>query len=141
MIEKIKHKDLNLAIIIRSNFKKNGIEFFTDDEDTMQIGYMQRQENYEIKPHRHNSVARTVHLTQEVLFLKSGKVRVDFYDHDEIYIKSSILNQGDVILLIDGGHGFKMIASSEIIEVKQGPFLGDLDKVRFNATEDSKIVY
>lgn len=141
MIEKIKHKDLNLAIIIRSNFEKNGIEFFTDDEDTMQIGYMQRKENYEIKPHRHNSVERKVHLTQEVLFLKSGKVRVDFYDNQEIYIKSSILNQGDVILLIDGGHGFKMIESSEIIEVKQGPFLGDLDKVRFDATEDSKIIY
>jgi mannose-6-phosphate isomerase-like protein (cupin superfamily) len=80
-----------------------------------------------------------VHLTQEVLFIKSGKVRVDFYSNEQVYLESRILNQGDVILLSDGGHGFKMLEPSEIIEVKQGPYCGEQDKVRFEPVEDSII--
>jgi hypothetical protein len=139
MLEKVYKKELQLAIIIRSGFQKSGIEFFTNDNDSQQLGYMNRPEGYEIKPHRHNLVQREVHLTQEVLFIKSGKVRVDFYSNDQEYLQSSILNQGDVILLSDGGHGFKMLEPSEIIEVKQGPYCGEQDKVRFEPVDDSII--
>jgi mannose-6-phosphate isomerase-like protein (cupin superfamily) len=92
---------------------------------------MNRPEGYEIKPHRHNLVPREVHLTQEVLFIKSGKVRVDFYNNEQLYLESRILLAGDIVLLSDGGHGFKMLEPSEIIEVKQGPYCGEMDKVRF----------
>lgn len=141
MIDYIKIKDLTLGIIIRANYKKEGIEFFTNDNDSQQLGYMNRHEGYIIPPHRHNIVPREVHLTQEVLFIKSGKVRVDFYDNEQIYIKSSIVNQGDVILLADGGHGFKMLENSEMIEVKQGPYCGEKDKVRFNPIEDNDVKF
>ena len=141
MVEKIEFEKLTLAIIIRANYKKEGIEFFTNDNDSQQLGYMNRPEGYIIAPHRHNIVPREVHLTQEVLYIKSGKVRVDFYDNEQNYIKSSVLNSGDVILLSDGGHGFKMLEQSEIIEVKQGPYCGERDKVRFNALNDEHVIY
>lgn len=140
MVEKIIYKDLELAIIIRNSYQKDGIEFFTNDDSSQQLGYMNRPENYIIEPHRHNIVPRAVHLTQEVLFIKSGKVRVDFYDNEQKYLKSKILFAGDVILLSDGGHGFKMLEQSEIIEVKQGPYNGERDKVRFETIDDKSII-
>lgn len=140
MIENIQHNNLLLAIIIRADYQKEGIEFFTNDNDSQQLGYMNRPEGYVIAPHRHNLVAREVHLTQEVLLIRSGKVRVDFYDNEQNYIKSAILEKGDVILLSDGGHGFKMLEKSEMIEVKQGPYCGDVDKVRFTPVDESDLI-
>jgi hypothetical protein len=139
MLEEIFNSETRLAIIIRHQFKKSGIEFFTNDNDSQQLGYMNRPVGYEIKPHRHNLVPREVHLTQEVLFIKSGKVRVDFYDNDQVYLESRILLTGDVILLSDGGHGFKILEPSEIIEVKQGPYCGEMDKVRFEPISEELI--
>lgn len=139
MIEKIHHNNLLLSIIIRKDYQKQGIEFFTNDNDSQQLGYMNRPKDYVIPPHRHNLVKRDVHLTQEVLFIKSGKVRVDFFDNEQHYIKSSVLYAGDVILLSDGGHGFKMLEQSEMIEVKQGPYCGEQDKVRFEAINDNDV--
>ncbi len=139
LFEKIITENLLLAIIIRSDYTKDGIEFFTNDNDSQQLGYMNRPEGYVIAPHRHNLVAREVHLTQEVLFIKTGKVRVDFYDNDQNYIQSAVLDKGDVILLSDGGHGFKMLEKSEIIEVKQGPYCGERDKIRFTPVDDSEL--
>jgi mannose-6-phosphate isomerase-like protein (cupin superfamily) len=139
MLEIVNKAENQLAIIIRAGFQKPGIQFFTNDNDSQQLGYMNRPEGYEIKPHRHNLVPREVHLTQEVLFIKSGKVRVDFYSNDQEYLESRILYPGDVILLSDGGHGFKMLEPSEIIEVKQGPYCGEQDKVRFEPISDENI--
>lgn len=131
MIEQILKDEKILGIIIRANFKKEGIAFFTPDDFSQQLGYMNRPEGYIIPPHVHNVIERKVDLTQEVLFIKSGKVRVDFYDESRQYIESRILDQGDVVLLAHGGHGFQMLEPSEMIEVKQGPFCGEMDKVRF----------
>lgn len=141
MVEHVIFEDIVYAIIIRSTYSRDGIEFFSNDNDSQQIGYMNRPEGYIIQPHRHNLVKREVHLTQEVLFIKSGKIRVDFYSDNQIYLKSCILNKGDVILLSNGGHGFKMIENSEIIEVKQGPYCGTLDKVRFEPVSEDLINY
>jgi mannose-6-phosphate isomerase-like protein (cupin superfamily) len=140
LFEKIITDNLLLAIIIRSDYKKDGIEFFTNDNDSQQLGYMNRPDGYIIPPHRHNIVPRAVHLTQEVLFIKSGKVRVDFYDNDQNYIQSTVLEKGDVILLSDGGHGFKMLENSEMIEVKQGPYCGERDKVRFLPIDEVHLI-
>lgn len=131
MIEEIYQDKNKLAIIIRGSFNKDGIEFFTPNDYSQQLGYMKRESGYVIPPHVHNPVTREVHFTKEVLFLKSGKVRVDFYDEQQNYLESRILHQGDVILLAHGGHGFEMLETSEIIEVKQGPYAGEADKTRF----------
>jgi hypothetical protein len=133
MIEEIKFENEIFGIIIRSNFEKEGIEFFTPGTFSQQLGYMKRPKDYEIPPHVHNEVLREVILTQEVLFIKSGKVRVDFYKQDKSYFLSKIIFKGDIILLAAGGHGFVMLEESEIIEVKQGPYCGEMDKVRFES--------
>lgn len=132
MLEIIKCNELKLAIIIRASFKNTGIEFFTEEHDSQQLGFMTRQKGHIIIPHRHNLIERKVHLTQEVLFIKSGLIRCDFYDNKEIYVESRVLEAGDVVLLCDGGHGFEILEKAEIIEVKQGPYCGIEDKVRFN---------
>lgn len=139
MITRITHQDKELALIIRHTFKKEGIEFLTPSTYSQQIGYMNRPAGYVIAPHVHNPVTREVQFTKEVLFIRSGKLRVDFYADDQIYLESIILNAGDVILLAFGGHGFEMLEPTEIIEVKQGPYAGDADKTRFAGITSEKV--
>mgnify|MGYP001279779793 CR=1 FL=1 len=140
MLEKIIDENKLLAIIIGHSYKQEGISFFTDDNFSQQLGYMNRPKGHIIEPHRHNLVSREVVQTQEVLFVKSGKVRVDFYNDDQKYIESRVLFPGDVILLAAGGHGFEMLEPSEMIEVKQGPYIGEMDKVRFEPASNSTII-
>jgi mannose-6-phosphate isomerase-like protein (cupin superfamily) len=140
MVQNIVHNTTRIAIIIRASYRNEGIEFFTKDEDSQQLGYMNREAGYVVAPHRHNIMMRKVHLTQEVLFVKSGRVRVDFYDNRQVYIHSTILETGDVILLADGGHGFKMLEASELIEVKQGPYSGETDRIRFDPVQEENVI-
>jgi len=139
MINSIINKGKTLAIILRTTYKEKGINFFTPNEFSQQLAYMNHPSGYEIQPHLHNAVQREVQFTKEVLFIKSGKVRVDFYDDEKNYLESRILVSGDVILLAFGGHGFEMIDDSEIIEVKQGPYTGEADKTRFEPISNDQI--
>jgi len=139
MIEKIIHQGRTLAMLLRTSFKTDGIQFFTPDDFSQQLAYMNRPQGYVIAPHVHNPVPREVHFTKEVLFIKSGKVRVDFYDDDQNYLESRVLFQGDVVLLAFGGHGFEMLEASEIIEVKQGPYAGEADKTRFSPVSNDRV--
>lgn len=139
MIENIHYQNSILAVIVRSNFYSEGIKFFTPDHFSQQLGYMNRPAGYVIAPHVHNPVAREVQFTKEVLFIKSGKLRVDFYDDDQNYLESRILVQGDIVLLAFGGHGFEMLEASEIVEVKQGPYAGEGDKTRFEPISASQL--
>jgi len=138
-VERIQHAGKELALILRSNFRREGIEFLTPSTYSQQLGYMHRPQGYEIAPHVHKPVRRSVQYTKEVLFIKSGCVRVDFYDDEQSYIESRVLNAGDVILLAFGGHGFEMLETSEIIEVKQGPYAGDQDKEKFVAVDSGHL--
>lgn len=131
MIQQITHQGRTLAMLLRSNYYAQGIEFFTPNDFSQQLAYMNRPQGYVIAPHVHNPLPREVQFTKEVLFIKSGKVRIDFYDDEQNYLESHILDQGDVILLAFGGHGFEMLEASEIVEVKQGPYAGEADKTRF----------
>jgi mannose-6-phosphate isomerase-like protein (cupin superfamily) len=131
MIERVENESTTLAIIIRAQFQKDGIEFFTPDDYSQQLAYMNRPKGYRIQPHVHNEVRRDVVMTQEVLFIRSGRVMVDFYDQERAHVCDVVLETGDVILLAAGGHGFTMLEPSEMIEVKQGPYAGDMDKTRF----------
>lgn len=139
MINRIAHADKELAIIIRRGFHKEGIEFLTPSTYSQQLGYMNRPTGHVIPPHVHNPVVREVQYTKEVLFIKSGRVRVDFYSDEQYYLESTILEAGDVILLAYGGHGFEMLEPTEIIEVKQGPYAGDHDKTRFLPVDPAQL--
>lgn len=141
MVEEVKYNTELFAIILRTSFVKDGISFFTPNDFSQQLGYMKRKKDYVIEPHVHNPIKREVVWTQEVLFIKSGKIRVDFYDNEKVYLESRVLDKGDVILLASGGHGFHMLEESEIIEVKQGPYSNDMDKTRFESVLENKIIY
>ena len=127
----MKHGNRLLAVIIRAGFKKDGIEFFVPDEYPQQLGYVKRPRGYEIASHIHRPVAREITLAQEVIFIKSGRVRIDFYDGKRHYAESRIVKKGDVIFLAYGGHGFKFMEEAEIIEVKQGQFVKGSMPARF----------
>jgi mannose-6-phosphate isomerase-like protein (cupin superfamily) len=131
MIERIEYQERLFAIIVPATYRDSGIHFFTPDDFSQQLAYMRRPTGYRIAPHIHNPVSREVVYTQEVLLIRSGRVRVDFYGDDQNWLESRELGPGDVILLAEGGHGFEMIEEAEIIEVKQGPYAGDNDKTRF----------
>ena len=139
MIERVEKNKKIYAIIIRANYSKEGIEFFTPNEFSQQLAYMKRPKGYNISPHLHLNTNKNIQNTQEVLLIRSGKVRVDFYESDKKYFLSKILTKGDVILLAFGGHGFEILEESEIIEVKQGPYEETKDKERFENTPKDKI--
>lgn len=139
MFEQILHKDTLIAIIISHRFSQDGIHFFSPDNLSQQLAYMKHPTGKEILPHVHNPLPRKVQYTQEVLFIRKGKLRVDFYDNDRNYLKSRILENGDTILLASGGHGFEVLEDVEMIEVKQGPYVGEQDKTRFTAV-DKKLI-
>jgi len=131
-----------LALIISHRFNQPGIHFFTPDEFSQQLAYIHHPVGKIIPPHVHNPVPREVIYTQEVLFIRAGKLRVDFYNDLEHYLESRILEAGDAILLINGGHGFEVLEAIEMIEVKQGPYVGEQDRTRFEgiASQQAKIV-
>lgn len=137
-MEKIIYDQEILAIIIRNSFSREGIVFFTPDDFSQQLAFMKHPSGKIIQPHLHNPVPREVRFTQEVLFLKRGRLRVDFYDRKQNYFESRILGPGDVILLASAGHGFEVLEEIEMIEVKQGPFAGDMDKIRFDGIDSSR---
>ena len=142
MIEHITYHNQLLALIVYNNFDHPGIHFFTPNELSQQLAYMRHPTGKIIQPHVHNPVVREVQYTQEVLFIKKGRLRIDFYNEDQQYIDSRILESGDVILLVKGGHGFEVLDEIEMIEVKQGPYVGEKDKTRFGGItkEQAKII-
>jgi len=140
MIEQITDKTKLIAIIIPHTSSAPGIHFFTPDDFSQQLAYMLHPAGKVIDAHVHNPVVREVVSTQEVLFIRKGRLRVDFYADDRTYLESRILSAGDVILLASGGHGMEALEELEMIEVKQGPYSGDLDKTRFDGVSVENVV-
>jgi hypothetical protein len=132
-VHEVFHRELLLAVIISGDFHRPGIHFFTPGSLSQQVAYMCHPAGKRIQPHVHNPVQREVFYTQEVLLIKRGVVRVDFYSSEQQYLLSHVLRSGDVILLVQGGHGFDVLEDVEMIEVKQGPYVGEADKTRFDA--------
>ena len=133
MIQQIKHKKHLLALMVSNKFNAPGIHFFTENDLSQQLAFMKHPAGKSIQPHVHNPVLREVHYTQEVLFIKKGRLRVDFYTEEQKYLESRVLEAGDVILLIQGGHGFEVLEDLEMFEVKQGHYKGEGDKTRFDS--------
>lgn len=131
MIENIYSGNKLLAIIIPHDFSAPGVNFITPHNFSQQLAFIHHPSGKMIEPHCHNSVSREVLYTQEVLIIKKGLLRVDFFDDSRTCLESRFLKAGDVILLAEGGHGFEVLEELEMIEVKQGPYTGDDDKTRF----------
>ena len=127
------------AIIVRADYDKSGIEFFTTHELSQQLASMSYPCGKIIPAHTHQPLRREVLYTQEALFIRKGKMRVDFYSNDQEYRCSRNLHSGDVILLITGGHGFEVLEEVNLVEVKQGPYSGEKDKLVFGASVPAKL--
>tara|TARA_B100000003_G_C10859222_1_gene342291 strand:- start:130 stop:567 length:438 start_codon:yes stop_codon:yes gene_type:complete len=142
MIENIFYKKKQFALIVRKNFRKlNGIKFFTKEKDTQQFGYMRHKKKHIIMPHKHNKRLTKILKTTEVIILLKGILRVDFYTEKKKYLFSKKINAGDIIMLVNGGHGFKVLKDVEMIEVKQGPYKLSKDKVKFDNVDEKKIKF
>ena len=142
MIEKILYKKRLFALIVRRQFrKKSVINFFTSKEATQQFGFMKHKKNHIIKPHKHNKRLTRILRTTEVILLLKGTLRVDFYNDKCKYLFSKKINERDIIMLIHGGHGFKVLKNVEMIEVKQGPYSLASDKIKFKTVDEKKIKF
>lgn len=140
-MQKIVYKKKILAIILneRKYTRKKGIKFVTPNFFTLQLGFMNHAKNHFIKPHTHRNFIRKINKTAEVLFVKNGILRIDFYASKTKYLYSKILKKNDIAILIQGSHGFKVIKKCSLIEIKQGPFHPVLDKVKFKKVDEDKI--
>lgn len=141
MIERVCIENKTYAIIIRNNYHESGIHFMTEANYSQQMAYMHHKKGKVIDAHVHNHELRNVIQTQEVLILRKGKLRVDFYTDEREYFGSKNLYDGDIILLASGGHGFEVLEEVEMVEVKQGPYLGDRDKERFSGVDSTQIIW
>ena len=131
MVENIIIDDERVGVLIKSDTRGNSTEFFTESQDVLQFGHIINKKGHKIPPHIHNPLSRMIVGTPEVLIVKTGMMRVDFYNSNREIQFSKILNKDDVVILLKGGHGFEMLEDTVLIEVKQGPYLGLEDKERF----------
>lgn len=123
-----------LAIIVRAEYRTSeGVKFLTDYQEALQLGYMNRPKGYKVAAHVHKYRKPEGNGTQEVLFLRSGKMQATFYNSNGLELSTRILTDGDSLLLLRGGHGFKMLEDCDLIEVKMGPYLGQEGKVFLGA--------
>lgn len=141
IIIKIEHDGTLFATIVDSSFSEPGVSFITPNSSSLQLGFIAQPEGKSIKAHYHRPTTRELYFTNEVLIIRKGKLRVDFYNEERIYLESYILKTGDIILLEAGGHGFEVLEEVDIIEVKQGPYVEGEDKDRFDGVDSKNIVY
>lgn len=122
-VENIYHEHQLLAIVFYHQDILPGVHFYTPDSISLQVGNQLRKKGEMIKPHRHIPVqVDKKDNLQEVLYIESGKMKVNFYADEGQVVASKILNPRDMILLIAGGHGFEFLEETRMIEVKQGPY-------------------
>ena len=140
MIEKVIYKKKMLALIVRGEYRdKKGITFFTPNESTQQFGYMKHNKKHIIRPHLHKKRLTKIYHTTEVILLMKGILRVDLYSQFKKYLFSKILKEKDIIMLVHGGHGFKVLKNVEMLEIKQGPYNLIKDKIKFENIDENKI--
>ena len=140
MIKEIIHKKKLYALIIKETYQKEkGISFFTGNEANQQIGFMNHPKNYFIKPHKHQKRETKIFITSEVIILQKGKLRVDFYDTKKKYLHSIVMKKNQIIMLVHGAHGFKALEPVKMLEIKQGPFVGNKDKIKFDEIDEKRI--
>jgi len=131
LVERITYRDRVLACVIRADAEPNQTTFLTPPDYQMQLGFVVYPGSGAVPRHLHRPVERHVVGTPEVLLVRKGHCLMDTYDDDEQLVSTTELHQGDVIMLVAGGHGFRMVEDTVFLEVKQGPFNGPSDKRQF----------
>ena len=130
-LERIYSEGVLLAYIIRVKMKPEKTTFLTPSDLNLQLGFVVYPAGGSVTPHVHLPVERKIVGTAEVLIVKKGRCEVDFYNDDRQLISTRELREGDVILTVGGGHGFRMLEDTVLLEIKQGPYVAGADKERF----------
>lgn len=130
-IERINYRGKEIAFIVRADYPVDSIEFFSEKEDFLQVGFHNKKKGEKLKAHYHQFKNHKITSLQEVLFVVKGKVKVNFYTKKGILIQTEVLNKGDILFQRNLGHGFELLEDAEIFEVKQGPFFGKEHKKIF----------
>lgn len=132
-IKEIKYNEEILARHIPSEAWASGLGFYSNDEEFIQVGSWQYDKGKELLKHIHNPIERTVIRTQEVLYIKKGSIKAQIFSLDEILIDEIIAKEGDTVILLNSGHGYTILENNtQVLEIKNGPYLGaDIDRRRF----------
>ena len=131
LVECIGYNDQPLAYIIRSSFLPERTTFLTPSEFKQQVGYIVYPAGGEIARHVHRPLERHLVGTSEVLVVKKGRCLIDIYNDDRELVATRELYPGDVMLMVGGGHGFRMLEDTVFLEIKQGPYTGLDEKEQF----------
>jgi hypothetical protein len=123
--------DRPLAYVIRRELTPSATSFLTPPDFTQQLGFVVYPAGGEVKPHVHRSLERRIQGTSEVLLVKKGRCEVDIYTGAKQAVATRELREGDILLLVEGGHGFRMLEDTVFVEIKQGPYAGLDEKERF----------
>lgn len=131
-VEKIIDNNQILAIIIRTADWEKGLNFISAEEDFQQVGIWGYDKGHKLAPHVHLNAPRMIHRTQEVIFVKNGRLRADIYNKEREYLTSVELRKGDTAILLRGGHGYEILEDdTRVLEIKNGPYVGaDKDRER-----------
>lgn len=130
-VEQIATNGTCLAIIVRACFLPDRTAFLTPPEYKQQVGLIVYPDGSQIQRHAHRQLRREIVGTSEVIIVRQGCCEVDFYDDDRQLVATRELNEGDLLLAVAGGHGFRMLEDTVLLEVKQGPYSGVEEKERF----------
>jgi hypothetical protein len=132
-IREIKEGEVILARhILAADAWGSGLKFFSQDSEYVQVGTWGYSAGKELLAHSHNEVKREVLWTQEVLYIRKGRIRADIYDTSNLKVAELIGEEGDLLILLIGGHGYVILEEgTQVLEVKNGPYLGaDIDRRR-----------
>ena len=130
-VESVTSNGTLLALIVRDGFEPETTTFLTQDHLSFQLGFIRYPSGGEVQRHHHLPISRDVPGTSEAVLVKRGICEVDVYDHGLELIATRRLNQGDLVLLFEGGHGFRVVEDALLMEIKQGPYPGPTEKERF----------
>lgn len=120
-----------LAYIIRADFSSDITSFVTPPEHNFQVGLVVHQQDSSIQSHFHRTIDRHISNTSEVLVVRKGRCEIDVFDGNKMLIETLQMNVGDVMVMVAGGHGFRMLEDTVLLEIKQGPYIGIEEKERF----------
>jgi hypothetical protein len=130
-IETIRDGKDPLAYIVRASNEPTSTVFATPDDSIQQVGFIVHPAGAEIGRHFHEPIERAITGTPEVLIVRQGRCEIDIYNSDEELVATRELQPDDVMVMVGGGHGFRMLEDTILLEVKQGPYFGPDEKRQF----------
>jgi hypothetical protein len=130
-VEHIMSESQPLAYIIRAELSPRKTTFLTPSEFKQQVGFVVYPAGGEIQRHDHRPLERHLVGTSEVLVVQRGRCEIDIYNDRRELVATRELNRGDIMLMVGGGHGFRMLEDTVFLEIKQGPYTGVDEKERF----------